>query len=279
MRRILSELVELRSLSEQILASGFTGHARMRIILIGIMLNLILSGIILLFIILFALRVLPNKHKVIIIGLENTTEERGMQNTLKENTLSYIPQIIRKVGMFMIGSSAEPLRESLFSKSPWSFDPCLGISSEGFLATFTPGPVEKGLWRIKFSYSLLPVFEFCFGFIQNSTTQPKVDDGKKEAGKYSPLPQHQVNYLVVRKEGKSVRTSQVHHRSPGVNFGDPETIHSRWGMRIRVNLMTLASRSWNPGILVASNPTDEGRLGTGRNTYYGKTLTPDEEIG
>jgi hypothetical protein len=238
----------------------------MRIILIGIMLNLILSGIILLFIILFALRVLPNKHKVIIIGLENTTEERGMQNTLKENTLSYIPQIIRKVGMFMIGSSAEPLRESLFSKSPWSFDPCLGISSEGFLATFTPGPVEKGLWRIKFSYSLLPVFEFCFGFIQNSTTQPKVDDGKKEAGKYYPLPQHFLfTERIVRKGGKSKRTSQVHHRSPGVSFGDPETIHDRLGIEIRNNLMILNPNSLGPGILVALNPTDE-TLRQGRNT-------------
>jgi hypothetical protein len=173
-------------------------------------------------------------------SLGTQRRETGRQNAAEENTLTNIFEIIGKVGMRMVCPSAIPASPlPFFVSSSRSFGASHCASSEGFLATFTPGAVvvfcDYGLLSEDATQCLHRFIPFT---IQDGSPVPARNSPPKEL---PPNPRNPPNYE---------RMNRSSHE--GCFPGEA----------LRHNLMTIDPL----GILVALNPTDEGRIGTGRNT-------------
>lgn len=158
--------------------------------------------------------------------------------------------------MFLIRSSCVP--------GSRSFGPLPGPSSEGFLDTFTPG---KGSIVIFCDYSFSS--EDCSedGFIHIlQVTAEKLQSGRVNFQEHAyqseerEVPTSQSFSIVgVPEETQVPRGSS----STELNLRRIQSKEPSFGRRMRHNLMMTAPR----GILVAENPTEDGRIGTGRNTH------------
>jgi hypothetical protein len=173
-----------------------------------------------------------------------------------------ILEIICPVGMLSVTHPGVPLAEAVSELSTWSFGADHCASSEGFLVTFTPTPggflIENEAWRIFSAYC------FCEGFIQ---IRPPSGCSPTDKAKYpstvtcrnTSLPRE-----VVRGGGNTGK------QGPEVSNPRRESYSKNPERNIRRELMILAPETvrflQGEGILVALNPTDEGRIGTGRNT-------------
>jgi hypothetical protein len=155
-----------------------------------------------------------------------------------ENTLLNILEIRAPIGMFPVRPSVVPLPVPVSSRS-FGADQC--ASSEGFLVTFTP---ERGV-VIFCDYS-------CFSeyFIQIHSFEWKTVYPRSRPSLPSSANQRlEKRVPVCAKNGSTAKHSY-----------DTSEVQGR---RMRHNLMMTTT---SLGILVASEPTDEGRIGTGRNT-------------
>jgi len=175
-----------------------------------------------------------------------------------------ILQILTPVGMYFVTSLSVPFFGS------FGADQC--ASSEGFLVTLTPGfeDSEDSSLSLNFSSGHLCSPGMCF------ITSPSYFDrlrsslrrgGKAESCSPEKGVQHTAEPLrgktseIVGGFGKRLNTSPSRRREDLEGFIDRDVMNP--GPR-------------TPGILVALNPTDEGRIGTGRNprkwtvsvTYY-----------
>jgi len=166
--------------------------------------------------------------------------------------LTHILQVCCPIWVFVVAFSEVPLFRS------FGADQC--ASSEGFLVTFTP----RTVWRIRiFPLNFLSEY---FSYVHNKNT---VIELLAAAGvsKPSSIPATVSSLKEEKVRGVEEPVSGHDRRQP------------RWltfccvigivpGGVLRIDLM-------NPkpilGILVASNPTDEGRIGTGRNTKKSST--------
>jgi hypothetical protein len=159
-------------------------------------------------------------------------------NPLICNLLSDILEIRREIGVYPIGLSRVP-----FS---WSFGTCLGPSSEGFLATFTPG---EGSVRIQvFNLDFLSedsayTSHSSFGctFIKllaaAGVSEPSSILSSQRRGVEEPVPGHD-------------------RRQPMLK-DDPRVMISFAGTPGEVLIRDLMNPTSTPGILVTLKPTDE----------------------
>lgn len=156
----------------------------------------------------------------------------------------------KPVGMFFIVPvtflSHLSIVEPDFSRS---FDAGQCVSSEGFLATFTPG-IRCG--EVKLCYS------FPLGIIQIRPPSSRSTTEKRK----------KIEYFFARNT--SYFASSPALREVSSNLLSPLRLAGSLLMdsnrgKIRIRLMT--SALFSQGILVASKPTDEDRIGTGRNTH------------
>ena len=156
------------------------------------------------------------------------------QNTLYKNTLLNIPEVVRPVGVFPVGAFGVPPREtSLLVSSFWSFGPCLGSSSEGFLATFTPREGAKVI--------------FCdYSFFSEYFVEIHFFNGRQSIqGRCRTLERGPVS----AKNGSTAEDDMI------------LSLYRRKGMRRNLMMTNLPTR----GILVSLKPTEEA-LRKGRNT-------------
>ena len=146
----------------------------------------------------------------------------------------------KPIGMFDIVPILLSLSEVEVGLSR-SFDAGQCVSSEGFWATFTPRGRSR---RVNFLYAFLP------GFIQIQPPSGPAADGKRQRESFlSPKPPR-----------------------PGTLAGS--FIRGNLGRKLRVKLMTLANPTLE--VLVATEPTEDDRIGTGRNLHESYTTTTTE---
>jgi hypothetical protein len=161
--------------------------------------------------------------------------------------LAYIFQVIREIGMNPVSSPGVPGLPPFF----WSFGADHCASSEGFLVTFTP----EGTKVIFCGYSLISeYFLNCLHFFDGRQSI----QGRTRADHLATNDSSQANRKISGEFGTRFRQEWQYCRTRGdMALG----VIPR--ERMRHNLMMT-----NPPrcILVALNPTDEGRIGTGRNT-------------
>jgi hypothetical protein len=171
-----------------------------------------------------------------------------------ERALANILEVGRPVRMLPVTPRSVPMNFPVFFES-FGADQC--ASSEGFLVTLTPG---EGSIVIFCDYSLCSK-EIC----QPHRFIPfKIRVGK-EPGHQLEQPKPS-GFGTLSFEGLSMLRTQLTIPKHFVGMNRPRFADSpERGMRH--NLMMTAPRP--EGILVASNPTDEGRIGTGRNTWRG----------
>jgi len=193
----------------------------------------------------------------------------SMQNTLKKNTLESILEVLSKVGMLMIGLSAVPGSEPFLFSFSWSFGADQCASSEGFLVTFTPRGVEV----IFCDYELFSEYQpqSSHRFIPFTIREETL---KLRGFILDPVRCFAVDRRVLPQEGNAPVSNEVTSAGtstyPAVSGQLPpnEGLNRNGdfgryqGEALRHNLMMTTPQ----GILVALIPTDEGRIGTGRNT-------------
>jgi len=188
--------------------------------------------------------------------------EQSMQKTEKENTLANILEISCPVGMKLECNPGIPGREaSLFGSSLRSFGADQCASSEGLKVTLTPIPVRGfKLARRLFSEDPGYVHRFIPFTIPQGTTQKtqvvnpngRVSDSKEfETQTSENLPFGGRPAWGPQCDNPRAVEDRTEHFSLG-SHGD----------RCRKDLMNPVEES--VGFLVALNPTDEGRIGTGR---------------
>jgi len=223
----------------------------LRIIRYGIMFNLILC-LILLVILLFdslTVRLRPIRQKQAGEPGRRTSFE-GIQNarTLKDSACIF--EIRTPVGVLPVAFPGIPSRESFLfaSRASRSFDADQCVSSEGFLVTFTPPPGTGG---VEFDYlfvtgQLSEVFHF--DFIVRRREEGSLLQGQEE------IPASPFFGTVPRRENPDSASERNRVKA----------LDEAQVARVRQDLMTPCSLG--EGILVALNPTDEDRIGTGRNT-------------
>jgi hypothetical protein len=231
-----SELLNLQCRAESLL------RRIERIILLGIILNLLV--LILILWVLFSIK--PLRYNTVEKPMGSIRATEGMKNTRKENTLDSILEIVCPVGMVRVAPSGSPASEASFfvcSSRSFGADQC--ASSEGFLVTFTPG-----WWRIVI---------FC--------DYPRLSEDLRKSFHFSQIGLRPLLEL----DGSGVGASQLRTRNLrepemgyGANRGDDNSIINLLEIGVRHNLMMTSPPTL--GILVALKPTDEGRIGTGRNT-------------
>ena len=157
-----------------------------------------------------------------------------MQKTVFENTLYRILKISAPVGMSSESFSGIPSWVALsfsFLFQDFGADQC--ASSEGFSVTFIPG---SGV--ISFDYPFFSEYRLnCSHFFNRKTVYPRSKPSERNLVRL-----HQEwQYCRMIDEKQSFDAQEI------------------W---VRLNLMMTAPS----GVLVALIPTDEGRIGTGRNT-------------
>jgi len=171
-------------------------------------------------------------------GVEGKSVER--QANTKEKALDDILEIPCPVRVFFVASFGVPVSVPV----SWSFGADQCSSSEGFLVTFTPTPVNIA-GEVILGY---PGRCSAIGFIQ---VRPK--EGGTYGGLSRPLRGRSLSWLF----GSALIASPD---SEGKQ-GDPRAV----AYLVRLDVMTPGVRA-EEGILVALKPTDEGRTGTVRNT-------------
>jgi hypothetical protein len=160
-----------------------------------------------------------------------------------------ISEIIREVGMYFETSFSVPGYLSIFKD--FGADQC--ASSEGFLVTFIP---RRGCGEVIFSYS------FSSDVIQiqrRCLVTPAGPEASSEPGYQSvtnSLPRE--GFISIVPVPRELLKVPMGNQSPS------RFIRGHREETMRSNVMTPAPQSF--GVLVASEPTDEGRIGTGRNT-------------
>lgn len=176
-------------------------------------------------------------------------------NPLRDLRLAGILEIEGPIRMFSIGLLAIPLFP-MFLSLFWSFGAYQGASSEGFLVPFTPGA-----GRFTFDYWIL------------------TEDSAEGSHFFLTRNLHQQGLIHSRqvKSGSQdvvgFPTNEPGNLSPGGGslkflFGCENT-HRNDGTRRESQGESIRQDVMNPGslgVLEALNPTDEGRLGNGRNT-------------
>jgi hypothetical protein len=178
-----------------------------------------------------------------------STEERSD----KKNTLANILEISSPVRMLFIRSSGIPFAKGFGS---WSFGADQCASSEGFLVTFTPRVLRSQVFDFYFlSEYFAEVHRFC-GIIAFP-----VPLGRSVETRETPSSSHSTHCEHWVGTNPSVLRTSLKFWKPKF-LETIETSAFYLGEVVIINLMTP-----NPGILVAENPTDEGRIGTGRNPY------------
>jgi hypothetical protein len=190
---------------------------------------------------------------------------RDFSLKLNENTLLYIFQIRGPIGVFLVSPSAVPGSEtSFFVSSLGSFDADQCVSSEGFLVAFTPSTIMRA-GEVIFSYSL---FSECSIFHNRfQTTVPKGArnlDGRRDPG-FCDLYRSQSTRKCRNRVCRSIPSVVAPAIEGRIRCGDTAP-----GEEMRSNVMTPGNLTV-VGILAALKPTDEDRIGTGRNTlgsYY-----------
>jgi len=191
----------------------------------------------------------------------------SFRSLFNENTLLNILEIRRPIGVFFVGSPAIPGSEPTFSEPFWSFGASHCASSEGFLATFTPRErivifcdywffSEDSRKGVHFDlptkcssrgFAILPGGQHANLDVENVRWQPPSDSFEPER--------------LCGGSGESDVLQGIARSSDRVNL----PIIGSLGESMRHNLMMTAPQ----GILEALIPTDEGRIGTGRNTRKG----------
>jgi len=252
MRKVFEELRVLSALTRTLPSEiALLRIALRRIIVIGIILNL-LPWLIILRLSwqsndngLEPKSISPKERRRTDLGQE------GMKNTVFEKTLLYILEISCPVGMFVEGPFGIPPSKPLsWSSSLWSFDADQCVSSEGFLVTFTPASVE-GSGEVIFSY---PFYSKLNSLKIHFFNGRQSIQGRRRRAILNDL----ISQRVLPVSAKNGSTAEVE-----VNFFG----FRAQGELVRSNVMTPAPKDTEAGILVASNPTDEDRIGTGRNTW------------
>jgi len=242
-----------------------------RIILIGIMLNLIEMGLISWLILhLFAPFGVNRK-----MGRGKQLEKkpfsfRVCKKPKQENTLVNILEVVREVGMDSESFLPIPLSKSFFGSSLWSFGADQCASSEGFLVTLTPGGSQSSV-RIH----VLPM-DF---LLEDSRKGSHFDRQPKEnrngiltlpGGQHANLDVGNVrkekSFLILPNQRGCVEAPVRESYHPVTSGGDQSLNPVRGPLRriLRRNVMNPADKGFPRGFLVALNPTDEGRIGTGR---------------
>jgi hypothetical protein len=173
------------------------------------------------------------------------------------NTLVDILEISRPVRMFRVTFPGVPPPEALLVF--WSFGADQCASSEGFLVTFTPGGVEV----ICCDYSYLSEYVL-FGNSHFSNGRQSIQGRRRRAP--GEIQASVAAFAETPRLPVSAKNGSTAERDERVSI---IVYLRRW---IRHNLMMTIPPS--EGILVALNPTDEGRIGTGRNTWK----TGDERV-
>jgi len=191
----------------------------------------------------------------------NQLEQQGANRLVVVLRLTHILEVVGEVGVNRVGSPTVPEFRSFGTRH------C--ASSEGFLATFTPGKVlgEDVAWRIFSAYC------FHLGFIQI----PQVTAEKLQPGRVAQrtLDTRVVPIGFLPKETKDTLYSVWSLRPPKVPRGSSSTelgIRGILRWNIPRELMILAAfdtRARSAGILEASNPTEEV-LWQDRNTDQGE---------
>jgi len=226
-----------------------------RIMILGIMLNLLIvvANVYSTFQIIQAFKQVLQEKGL----LKSSLDLKGMQNTEKSKYLAHIFEVGGPVGMDPVGNPAVPSCEPFFVSSLWSFGADQCASSEGFLVTFTPRGVEV----IFCDYPVLAencVESFHFWQTLKGTF---LSSAYSQSG--GDAIQDVVNYQV-NEPDRHLRSLVAALPLGGTTQEKPKMIslHFSLARRVRHNLMMTTPQ----GILVALNPTDEGRIGTGRNT-------------
>jgi len=166
-----------------------------------------------------------------------------------------------------------PTRESFFRR--FGADQC--ASSEGFLVTFTPGSRSRSRKNLFLNledslgdslggvhFSRTP--KYLCALLRTLERRPPSNPGRRQCRKSS--------YFFFHVEPERLREGS--HRSAerrGSVRKYPEcdtTEELPGGLRFR-DLMIPDSKTLSLGILVTLKPTDEGRIGNGRNTQERKT--------
>jgi len=142
----------------------------------------------------------------------------------------------KPVGVFVEVSPALSFTEAEVDWTFWDFGAGQCASSDGFWATIIPG-MRSG--EVIFSYS----FSLKSMLLHDGQNDMR---GRSRSGRLSS-----------KEEVSTPRFRQERHRS---NVGATRTHRER----IRINVMTPAPSPL--GVLVATEPTDDGRIGTDRNT-------------
>lgn len=179
-----------------------------------------------------------------------------------------ILEISSPIGVFLVTSSTIPLPPlSLFLFCSFLFIRSFGAghcapSSEGFLATFTPA-LRRGAGVVDFDYR-----QFSQEFSKGSF---HFDFRKRDPIRrgFTFTPVHRdwvISYTNNFYPGwYASEFAYPGCRGPSIPIEWIEPVEAPEEVAVRLNLMTTAP-SLGAGILVALNPTDEGRIGTGRNT-------------
>jgi hypothetical protein len=182
--------------------------------------------------------------------LRRTLSIADSRSSLKQNTSVYILQIRGPIGVDSVGPAVVPL--PILVCFPWSFGADQCASSEGFLVTFTPGGRDI---VIECDYSLPPARwkEFFHFDFSERTPDPMGNLQYTRECESKPIDQTFWVLLSHPDSTRVVRPQSSEGLRPSVQGGE-----------IRHNLMMTVPLL--QGILVALKPTDEGRIGTGRNT-------------
>jgi len=283
MRKILLRLDELERHMDSFLASfPIFSRSVLGIIVLGIMLNLLVLGLGLWLLLNSDIKSVRTKYKI----LQNTNGlfliPQGMQNAEKLKHLAHIFEIRREVGMEPIASSVVPLRIiSLFVPFFRGFGADQCASSEGFLVTFTPRSLfSLGLEVIfcdyPYSWEEYSDHRFIlFEIIERNPTVGSMHEIPVPSGWSTGITQYlypggDAGFIAsTDRSGAPIEPRKLNHR---FEFLQRNLVHHNL-------MMTKPLEFGFPGILVALNPTDEGRIGTGRNTEekYDEKDTP--EIG
>jgi len=257
-RDLLHSSVEVRSLRSLCL----------RIMLMGIMLNLLGFGVIL-----WCVQQLNKKPSRLLYKLQESTNglyliPLGYAKHPEAKCLAHILEIGTPIGMLAVTPPGIPLAEaSLLGSFSRSFDPIPEVSSEGFLVSFTPW----GFWKSSVYDFWLFSEEFCNGVIQ----VPRITAEKLQQGRVSTEDHGYQIRLTLPSQGKEFNPCSI-VTGPGflttVPMGssstEPETRRLQRGLPRGPVVVDLMTTRTPPGILESLNPTDE-TLRKGRNTKIG----------
>jgi len=221
------------------------------------MLNLVLSGVTLWCVLTANIKAERLKYRLKQGTNGFTLEPLSMQNAKEVKYLKDIFEVSCPVGVFPVAPSAVPGYEPLFGSFLWSFGADQCASSEGFLVTFTPRGVE--VIFCDYSFGSKDFFE-SFHFL-------KTLKGTPSAFAYSRSGGQAILDVSGLQAGEPDRLGAVggnckQRQEPPREYQDMISRSFPLYPWMRHNLMMTTPQ----GILVALNPTDEGRIGTGRNT-------------